>query len=312
MTMKAWLFRDTDIPLELIERDVPEPGDGEVLIRVGACGICHSDVGLFEDRKWLDMMKTPVVPGHEIAGTVAALGRGVAQFSPGDRVVVWSIAELHGYLRDGGFGEFVVAKADTLVHVPADVPLEKAIFSEPGMTAYAGVVTAGMAAPGQRVGIIGYGGLGRMGARIAQLKGSEIYIAEPNEAVWDDALAAGAKRVVRDVLELQDEELDLVVDFAGFGTTTDGAISVVRPHGRVVLIGLGRTEAAINTYKLVGKNVSLRGSGGGSKEDLEAVLSLIASGEIDPVISATDFEGIPAGLTRLAEGGVTGRLVAIY
>ena len=312
MTMKAWLFRDTDIPLELIERDVPEPGDGEVLIRVGACGICHSDVGLFEDRKWLDMMKTPVVPGHEIAGTVAALGRGVAQFSPGDRVVVWSIAELHGYLRDGGFGEFVVAKADTLVHVPADVPLEKAIFSEPGMTAYAGVVTAGMVAPGQRVGIIGYGGLGRMGARIAQLKGSEIYIAEPNEAVWDDALAAGTKRVVRDVLELQNEELDLVVDFAGFGTTTDGAISVVRPHGRVVLIGLGRTEAAINTYKLVGKNVSLRGSGGGSKEDLEAVLSLIASGEINPVISATDFEGIPSGLTRLAEGGVAGRLVAIY
>lgn len=310
--MKAWLFRDTDVPLELIERPVPEPGDGEVLIRVGACGICHSDVGLFEDRKWLGMMTPPVVPGHEIAGTVTALGPGVASFAPGDRVVVWSIAELHGYLRDGGFGEFVVAQADSLVRVPANVPLEKAIFSEPGMTAHAGVVTAGAVTAGQRVGIVGFGGLGRMGARIAQLKGAEIYVAEPHEAVWNDARAMGARRVVRDVLELENENLDVVIDFAGFGTTTDGAIKIVRPYGRVVVIGLGRTEATINTYDLIGKNVSLIGSGGGTKADLEAVLGLIASGDIDPVLSATDFDGIPAGIARLAEGGTAGRLVAIY
>lgn len=310
--MKAWLFRDTATPLELIEREIPTPNEGEVLLRVGACGICHSDVGLFKDRKWLTMMTVPVVPGHEIAGVVEDVGSGVSEFTVGDRVVVWSIAELHGYLRDGGFGEYVVARAESVVRVPEGLSLEKAIFSEPGMTAHAGVIGAGQVTAGQRVGIVGFGALGRMGARIAQLKGADLYIAEPNEAVWDDVRAMGAQRVVRDVLEFTGDDLDLIIDFAGFGTTTDGAIAAVKPHGRVVLIGLGRTEATVNTYNLVGRNVSLLGSGGGTKRDLEDVLALIATGDIDPVISPIDFDGIPAGITRIAEGQTQGRLVALY
>ncbi|TAP39101.1 zinc-binding dehydrogenase [Arthrobacter sp. S39] len=310
--MKAWRFSNTDAPLELVELPNPEPGIGEVLVAVGACGICHSDVGLFEDSKWLDMMNLPVVPGHEIAGKVVALGPEVTTFSKGDRVVVWSIGELHGYLRDGGFGQYIVARAENLVHVPDSVALERAVFAEPGMTAHAGVVSAGQVKPGQRVGIIGFGALGRIGARVAVLSGAEIYVAEVNESVWEAAREIGARRVVRDVSELADLELDLIVDFAGFGSTTAGAIGAVRERGRVVLIGMGRLEATIDTYQLVSKNVTLVGSGGGSKSDMEAVLAWIASGDIEPVISPTDFDGIPDGISRLAKGEVQGRLVAMY
>ncbi|WP_254186090.1 zinc-binding dehydrogenase [Paenarthrobacter aromaticivorans] len=310
--MKAWRFSDTDAPLELVDLPNPEPKAGEVLIAVGACGICHSDVGLFEDSKWLGMMNVPVVPGHEIAGNVIALGSDVTGFSKGDRVVVWSIGELHGYLRNGGFGQYVVARAENLVRIPDVVALERAVFAEPGMTAHAGIVGAGQVKSGLRVGIIGFGALGRMGARIAVLSGAEIYVAEVNQDVWEDAREIGAQRVVRDVSELADLELDVIVDFAGFGSTTSGAIGAVRERGRVVLIGMGRLEATIDTYQLVSKNVTLVGSGGGSKRDMEAVLAWIASGDIEPVISPTDFEGIPDGIRRLAKGEVTGRLVAVY
>ena len=310
--MKAWRFSDTHAPLELVDLPDPTPGRGEVLVAVGACGICHSDVGLFEDSKWLGMMNLPVVPGHEIAGKVVALGSDVTDFSTGDRVVVWSIGELHGYLRDGGFGQYIVARAENLVPIPDNVSLDRAVFAEPGMTAHAGIVSAGQVKPGQRVGIIGFGALGRIGARIAVLSGAEIYVAEVHQGVWEAAREIGARRVVRDVSELADLKLDVIVDFAGFGSTTAGAIGAVRERGRVVLIGMGRLEATLDTYQLVSKNVTLVGSGGGSKSDMEAVLAWIASGDIEPVISPTDFGGIPDGISRLAKGDVLGRLVAVY
>ncbi|MBQ7805731.1 zinc-binding dehydrogenase [Rhodococcus sp. (in: high G+C Gram-positive bacteria)] len=310
--MKAWQFIHTDTSLELVELHDPKPGPGEVLVAVRACGICHSDVGLFEDSKWLGMMDLPVVPGHEIAGEVVALGPDVTDFTTGDRVVVWSLGEFHGYLKNGGFGQYIVAAAATLVHIPEGVAFDRAVFAEPGMTAHAGVVGAGHVQSGQRVGVIGFGGLGRIGAQIVLLSGAELYVAEVNEDVWESARQIGARRVVRDISELVDVKLDLIVDFAGFGSTTAAAISTVRDRGKVVQIGMGRLDATIDTYQLITKNVTLVGSGGGSKSDMEAVLAWIASGDIEPLISPTDFNGIPDGIAQLAKGEVVGRLVAVY
>src|SRR5690242_2694546 len=127
--MKAWQFTDTHAPLTMVELPVPDPPPGQVLVAVKAVGICHSDVGLFEDEKWLQLLSLPVVPGHEIAGEVVAIAGDVREYIVGDRVTIWSMNEGHGYRCNGGFGEFVLARTDTLVRVPDNLPLELAVFA---------------------------------------------------------------------------------------------------------------------------------------------------------------------------------------
>jgi propanol-preferring alcohol dehydrogenase len=163
---------------------------------------------------------------------------------------------------------------------------------------------------GQRVGIVGLGGLGMTGARIAVLKGAKVWAAEPRREAWAPAEAQGVTQVVESVERLAAFDLDLIVDFAGFGVTTAGAIRAVRPGGVVVQVGLGRTEATIPTGQLVAKAVTLRGSGGGQPSDTAAVLGFMARGELSILASTIGFDEIPQGLARLERGGVVGRIVA--
>lgn len=137
-----------------------------------------------------------------------------------------------------------------------------------------------------------------------------MYAAEVKEDVWPLAESLGVKKVVSDIRELADVGLNLIVDFAGFGTTTAGAIDVVADHGRVVQVGMGRLQAEINTNSLILKHVQLLGSMGGGTEDLAGIYELMATGELDPVVSTTTFDAIDKGLEKLHRGEVTGRLVA--
>jgi propanol-preferring alcohol dehydrogenase len=198
-----------------------------------------------------------------------------------------------------------------LIRLPDAVSfVQGAAATDAGQTSHRAVVVNGELRPGQRVGVIGLGGLGMTGARIAVLHGAEVYAAEPRREAWPVARAQGVVEVVEDVRQLAGRNLDLVVDFAGFGDTTAGAIDVVRPGGLVVQVGLGRTEATISTAALIGKSVTLRGSGGGRPSDTAAVLAHMAKGELTIAASAIDFAGIPDGLARLERGGVVGRIVA--
>ncbi|WP_220794062.1 zinc-binding dehydrogenase [Nocardioides pelophilus] len=291
----------------------PEPGPGEVVVAVKAAGLCHSDASLFEDEKWLQMMDLPVIPGHEIAGLVESVGPGVSSRKAGDRVVVFPMLSWHGYMRNGGFGTKVLAQAEALVPIPDNVSFEIAATStDAGMTSHAAVITTGQVKAGERVGIIGFGGLGQIGARVAILTGAEVHVAEINEAAWDSVMESGAKQVVKDVTEFAGLDLDVIVDFAGFGTTTAGAIEVIGDDGRVVVVGMAKLEATINTYPLIMKNVKVLGNVGGTADDIAAVLAWMSSGDIKPRTEHTDFGGIPAGLERLHRGEVRGRLIASY
>jgi propanol-preferring alcohol dehydrogenase len=116
--------------------------------------------------------------------------------------------------------------------------------------------------------------------------------------------------VVEDVAALAPLQLDLIVDFAGFGTTTAGAIAAVRPGGTVSQVGLGRSEATISTALLTGTMVTLRGSRGGRPGDTQKVIKHMADGELTIRASSIAFAEIPADLERLKQGGVVGRLVA--
>lgn len=311
--MKAWLFTGAHEPLQLIERENLRPGTGEVILEVRAAGLCHSDVGCLEGVLTPSMPKQPpVILGHEIAGVVAEIGEGVSDFKVGDRVVASGNAEhCPGWSADGGYASHCLMSAAILLRLPDGVSFEQgAAATDAGQTSHSAVMTAGQLKPGQRVGIIGLGGLGMTGARIAVLNGAEVYAAEPRKEAWPLAKQQGVIELVEDVRELASYALDLIVDFAGFGETTAGAISAIRPGGLVVQVGLGRTEALINTMELVGKAVTLRGNSGGQASDTAAVLRHMENGDLAIQTTSIGFDQIPDGLERLKRGGVVGRLVA--
>ncbi|MFA7461344.1 MAG: zinc-binding dehydrogenase [Trueperaceae bacterium] len=314
--MKAWQFTGTNQPLAL--NDVPEPtaGPGQVVLDIKAAGLCHSDVGVLDDPGWMALIaKTPITIGHENAGVISELGEGVTGFKVGDRVAVCPTtpAGAPGYNFDGGFAPKMVIDAQALVPIPDGVDfLAGAAATDAGMTSYAAVVSQGGVKKGDKVGIIGFGGLGQIGTRVAVLKGAEVYVAELNESVWHLAKEAGVAGVAKSLTDFPDVKFDVIVDFAGFGTTTAQAVDIIRRDGTVVLVGMGKLESLINTRSLILNQCNLKGSNGGTKEDIAGVYELMASGDLKPTITAITFDEIPKGIDKLRDGKVTGRLVAAF
>ncbi len=316
--MKGWQFTKTNQPLVLVEKEIPQAPKGEVVIRTGACGICHSDVGVLRDEGWLSMMKLPVIMGHEAAGTIIEVGEGVKGFKVGDRVAVCPTGPsgkgAPGYVYDGGFGTHLVADARDLVPVPEQLTMaEAAAATDAGMTSYHAIFAVGGAKPGMKVALIGIGGLGQFGLQALIAAGvEEVFAVDISPAARELAEKIGAKRVVTNIKELADEKLDLIVDFAGFGVTTTEALETVKPGGTVVLVGMGRLEFKVNVADFIVNAKRILASVGGTKEDIAAVYKLMASGKLKPQLHEITFEQIPQGILELEQNKVQGRLVAVF
>ncbi len=312
--MRGWFFTNTGEPLVLDELDEPTPGPGEAVLDIKAAGLCHSDVGMLTDESWLRTLAfRPIVIGHEIGGVVTAVGEGVTEVSVGDLVGVCPTATggAPGYSRHGAFTFRHVAPAAALVPIPDGLSFElAALGTDAGMTSYHAIVTRGGLQPGMKVGVIGLGGLGQIGARVGVVKGAEVHVAEPNEAAWPMADEIGAASVVRDASEWEGQGFDLIVDYAGFGTTTRAATKAVRRDGRVVLVGMGKLEFTLDTMDMILSEVTVTGSVGGTKQDVADVYELLASGTVKPVVTVIGFDDIPQGIEDLREHRITGRLVA--
>lgn len=312
--MKAWQFTGTDQPLVRVDVSTPAPGLDEVVVDVKAAGLCHTDVGVLHDEGWLSTLaKVPITMGHEVAGVVSALGKNVTGWQVGDRVGLCPTTSVGapGFGFDGGFGEQIVLGAEALVRIPDGVSMAAgAAGTDAGMTSHSAVITAGQVKAGDKVGIIGIGGLGQIGMKVAILAGAQVWIAETNEGVWPLAEQLGAEAVARSITDFADVGLDVIVDFAGFDTL-GGAIETVRRGGRVVEVGMGRLDATISVKALILSAVTVVGSNGGTKEDVAGVYDYIASGQLTPVITEISFDEIPDGLERLHSGQVVGRLVAV-
>lgn len=311
--MRAWQFTGIGEPLRLAELPTPVPGPGQVTVDVRAAGLCHSDVGFVDGHITWMLEFTPIVLGHEVAGVVSAVGDGVEGFAVGDRVgIAGDGLDAPGIVLDGGFAEQCIGKVEQLVRIPDNVSfVQAASGTDAGMTSYHAVRVAGGVTSGTRVGIIGLGGLGLTGARIAVVAGAEVYAAEVDGSKHASGLAAGVTAVVSDAKELADFGLDVIVDFAGFGTTTAAAVEVINPGGRIVQVGLGAAEMTISNQSIVTKQLQLVGSLGGKKADTEAVYQLMAAGDLEILATDLPFDDIDQGIERLRAGGVQGRLVAV-
>jgi len=311
-TMFAWQWTGTGRPLVLQEVPVPEPGGDEVLIKVRAAGMCHSDVGEIDEPSWAaTITRNPITLGHEIAGEVAAVGTAVSGWAPGQRVGVHPLGRtVPGYSRDGGYAAYTVAPAGDLVAVPDDLSDElAAVGTDAGMTSYHAVAVVAGVRAGMRVGIIGLGGLGQLGAQLAVHLGAEVYAAE----VSAEARALAASWRLADVLGSADElrglGLDAVVDFVGAGTTTEAAVHAIRVGGDVVMVGLAAEHTTLTTADVIHQKARVHGSSGGTRADIEAVYRLLASGALRPALEPIGFDEVPAGIDRLRAGTVRGRLV---
>ncbi|MBC2960036.1 zinc-binding dehydrogenase [Nocardioides deserti] len=312
--MKAWRFQGTGEPLVLA--DVPEPtaGPGQVVVDIHAAGLCHTDVGILHDPIWAaEIAEPPLTLGHELAGTISEVGDGVTGWAVGDRVGVSPAGTTRpGLGRDGGYSSKCIAHPADLVRMPAGLSFELAAMgTDAGRAPYRAVVVRGEVQAGQRVGVIGLGGLGQIGARIAVLKGAEVYVAEVKESLWPLAEDLGASGVAKSITEFVDQELDLIVDFAGFGSTTADAIETVKPFGRVVQVGMGVLESTISTNTLILKQVTLMGSRGGTVQDIADVYDMFTSRDLSPELTSITFGDIPAALDRLHRGEAVGRYVAV-
>ncbi len=313
--MKAWQFHEVGRPLRRAEILTPPAGHDEVVIEVSAAGLCHTDVGVLEEEGWAGIIAhRPITLGHEIAGVVTAVGAGVDSWRSGDRVCVWpSSATRPGFSRDGGFAEFTTARADDLVAIPAGVDaVLAATATDAGMTTYSALVHAGGVGSGTRVGIIGIGGLGSYAAQIAEVLGADVHLVDISPGARALARRLGFARVHDSVDQWRGLDLEVIVDFAGAGSTTETAVEVIGQRGTVVLVGMARHTANLSTRSLIFNRCRLVGSMGGSIDDLGAVLDLLQSGQLRPAVTSIAFDDIPDGLARLARGEVQGRLVAEF
>lgn len=315
MIMRGWQFNTTHKPLTLVEKPNPVATPGRVVIDVKAAGLCHSDVGALNDESWLDIIEhTPIIMGHEVAGVITEVGEGVTDYKVGDRVGICPVSKVGmgpGYGYDGGYSNKVCAPAVDLVPIPDEVSfIQAAAGTDAGMTSYHAVFTRGGAKAGTKVGIVGIGGLGQNAARMAVIQGCEVYAVDINPEARELAMTLGCKDVYETISDLKEVAPEVIVDFAGFGTTTAECIEAVAPKGTVVIVGMGILESTINTATMILKEVNLLGSNGGNTEDIREVYKLFATGELNPLLEEISFDEIPEGLKRLERHEVKGRLVA--
>jgi len=313
--MRGWQFTKTHVAPKLIEKEDPKAKEGWVVIDVKAAGLCHSDVAALEQESWMALINAaPCIFGHECAGVVSEVGKGVKDFKVGDRVGVCPIDPLTGkavgYDYDGGYATKCAVPASCLVKIPNGVSfIQGAAATDAGATAYHALFTVGKAKKGMKVGIVGVGGLGQFAARMAVLEGCEVYAVDTNPDARALAKKIGCKKVYDDVQKLEPIKPDLIVDYAGFGSTTRIATKAVRYGGTVVLVGMGVSTFELDTMTMITNQVSLLGSIGSIPEDLAGVYRLYSKG-LNPELKPIPFEDIGKGLEQLKAGKVKGRLVA--
>jgi D-arabinose 1-dehydrogenase-like Zn-dependent alcohol dehydrogenase len=309
--MLAWQFTQVGAPLTLREVPDPTPAADGIVIDTMAAGLCHSDVSFLDGTLSSLLPFAPITLGHEIAGVVSSVGSEVTGFAVGERVGVPAAIEGPGTSTDGGFAPRVAVRADLVVHLPDKVPWEQAAAAtDAGLTSYHAVMIRGQVQSGMKVGIIGLGGLGSLGVQVALAIGARVFVAEINEDVHPYARELGVHGVATGIDSFAAEQLDVIIDFAGFGTTTAAALETVRTRGRVVQVGLARPMGTINLNDLTLRSLDLVGSQAGTKEDCSAVLQLVADGKLSSRITRIPFEQIGEGIDRLERGDVVGRLVA--
>lgn len=320
-------------PLETVEREIPEPGPGAVRIKVQACGICHSDTvtkdGLFP------FIEYPRVPGHEVAGVVDAVGTGVSRWSAGQRVGVgWhggncgycdacrrgdffacqTMTAITGVTSDGGYAEYMVARAEALALVPDELtPAEVAPLMCAGVTTFNCLRNAG-ARPGELVAVLGLGGLGHLGVQFAAKAGYRTVAIARGQDKAPLARQLGAHHYIDNQAQNPAEELHKLGGAKVIlATVTDGeAMSAVTGglgvKGTLMLIG-AVPSMTISPLQLLLASQDVKGWYAGTSIDSQDTLSFAALTGVRSMNEAFPMEHAAEAYDRMLSGRARFRVV---
>jgi alcohol dehydrogenase, propanol-preferring len=333
--MKAAVVREYKQPLQIEDAATPVPGPDEVLIKVQACGVCHSDLHLAEGD-WthlLRIIKRPLIPGHEVVGPIVQKGDAVTNLEIGDRVGVawthWTCGEcelckeghenlctkqmITGATVDGGYAEFIKAKASHALKVPDALSSEEAapLFCA-GVTVYHAIKSSGIK-PRQRLAVFGVGGLGHLAVQIAKCFGAQVIAVD----IADDKLEF-AKRLGADVI-LNASNEDVVKEIRKLGgahvavvtsaakKAYDMAFYAMRSSGTLMVVGMPAEDLSFPAIMM--REIRIMSSATGTREDMREVLELAAAGRIKCQVETRKLEQVNEVFEDMRSGKITGRVV---
>jgi propanol-preferring alcohol dehydrogenase len=322
--MKSARIPGPNEPLELVDLDTPQPQENQVIVKVKAVGVCHSDLHLWEggydlgDGQFMKVtdrgVKYPVTPGHEIVGTVEEMGSSVKDYSKGDEVLVYpwigcgecpackvgnenlcDTPKSLGVFQDGGYSDFaLVPHYKYLAKLDGVNPDSATSLACSGLTAYNAVKKANANSPEFLV-IIGAGGLGLMGVQLAKaITNAKIICVDLDDKKLETAKEMGADYVVNSkdtetsqkiISICNDKGADSVVDFVNAPPTAKLGISVLRKRGNLVLVGLFGGSLELSLVTIPLKSITIQGAYTGNYNDMVELLDLTRKGTINPIIT---------------------------
>jgi propanol-preferring alcohol dehydrogenase len=336
-TMKAAVLHRVGEPLSIEQVPIPVPGCGEVLIKVVACGVCHSDLHAI-DGDWSSLPLLPLIPGHEITGHVVALGEGVQEPAIGEAVgVPWMYSacgtceyclggmeticanrESTGYSKPGGYAEYMVAPAGFVARIPAGADLYAlAPILCAGVTTYRGLMRS-RARPGQWVAVLGIGGLGHVAVQYARAMGFRVVAVDVSQDKLELARSLGAECLINareEPVQAIKEQLGGVhaaLVTAVANAAFEQAVGMLRPGGTAVFIGLPGGDAdtvRASISAISGWELTITGSNIGTRRDLNEAVAFAARGQVAAQIVTEPLDGINQVFERMRKGQLVGRTV---
>jgi propanol-preferring alcohol dehydrogenase len=325
--MHAMQLDKPGTPLHLVERPVPEPGAGELVVEILACGVCRTDLHVVDG----DIHgKLPIVPGHEIVGRITALGAGVSDFAIGDRVgIPWlgktcghcPYCRMHkenlcddplftGFTRDGGFASHTLADARYCFPIPdAFGDAEAAPLLCAGLIGYRSLVMAG---EGKRLGFYGFGAAAHILAQVAIWQDREVYAftKEGDEAGMAFARSLGCAWAGPSSAS-PPEQLDAAIIFAPVGALVPAALKAVRKGGRVVCAGIHMSDIPSFPYADLWEERSILSVANLTRQDGTEFLEIAAKVPVETVIERFPLEQANEALDKLRDGAIEGAAVLI-
>lgn len=325
--MRAAIATAVDTPLSLTELEVPEPGPGEVLLKITACGICYTDLNLV--RGHYPFARFPVVPGHEITATVAALGPDVswpavgtpvgAQFlydtdghcdycARGD-LILCPHKRITGIVVNGGYEEYAVFKANFVTPLPEGLdPIAAAPLMCAGITAFNGLRVAGATAT-SRVAVIGTGGIGALAIQYAKAMGARVAVLGRSRRGEDRAKQLGAELFIATedtdpatALKAWDGGANLILNASPSTSAAAATLGGLAPDGTLLLCGYSPEPLNLPTQPMVLNRLRVMASPTGSPHDLRDTLAFSAAHGILPEVNAITLDEAPDALEALGKG----------
>jgi len=336
--MRAAVVTSFTAPLEIEQREVPTPGPGQVLVRLEACGLCHTDIHAAHGD-WPVKPTVPFVPGHEGVGIVDQLGDGVTDRTLGERVAIpWlgyacgecrfcidgreTLCEQQqnsGYSVDGAFAEYAVASARFVVPVPEGITsLDAAPLTCAGVTTYKALKVARIV-PSERVAVFGVGGLGHLAVQYARILGGTVVAVDVENPKLELARELGADHLVN-AAEVDPVAAikavggaDVAVVLAASPRVFEQAFASLNRGGRLICVALpAEQQMSISIFETVLKGISIIGSIVGTRQDLAEVFALHAAGRTKIIAEGRKLEQVNEAIAEVLSGKVLARLVFEY